>query len=447
MMRRQRPLPDWVNDLLHEFTRPPYYLTDMSNVPSDAVQPQAAAPKSDATDAHPNCSDRAEVSRSENHKAAPLWQAKVEHSANPNGRRGKPKDIVTAALEDSATSPENTPVSTNWQMVFRKAGYPPSAAKSYGWSIKNAQITQSIVRVHTAKGSYAFKRTHLNSSQIRFLHAAFEFVKQQGFTRLAPFVLTSHKQPYVVDKERVYYATPWRQGQHANFSSVAQVGHVAELLATFHEQSRGFETDAYAAPMEFNLERMLRQRSEDLRTLLAIAQTRREPDDFDHLLAKMSTELREDADESVRLIRNDHCQSFLTEDENLPGLCHLDVIPENFIFTPQHEMTALDFDLCTYAPRALDLAHLLRRALQRQQWQTAVAYTCFSSYDSVRPMVGPEYTLVQALMTFPYRAWRVANAHYRFGAAPAQLDELDECHTEGGRRTAFLSSLARQIRS
>lgn len=332
-------------------------------------------------------------------------------------------------------------------MVFQKAGFPTSLPKSYGWNIKRAQAVDGVLKVLTAKNRFALKNARIDGERIEFLQQAFRFVRQQGFEDFAPIVKAQSGKPWVAQNKKTFYATRWITGQRSNFSSVQQVGEIGKLLARFHDASRGFESEGYAPPMVFDLDGLLRRRTDDLRALLARAETRPRPDRFDTMLADMANQLREQAEESLRILDDPRCRTFLAEDEELPGLCHLDVIPQNFIYTPDHRMVAIDFDLCTYAPRALDLAHLLRRALQRQNWNTEVAYACFSAYHGVRPIGGTEYRLVQVLMTFPYRAWRVAHTRYRIGAMSGQLDELDEVKAEAHRREDFLDSFARQIRS
>lgn len=354
-------------------------------------------------------------------------------------------DIVNTATMQPNLKDDKAGPSSNWGLVFRKAGMPVEVVKDYSWTVKRAAPKDGAVRVFTPKSTFALKSSYLSPARIEFLHQALTYTEEQGFTRFAPFVLTKEGRPYAVSKDKIYYATKWQTGQPVNFSSEEQVAKVAQVLAEFHEKSRGFESESYNPPMEFDVGGLLRRRTENLKGLLARAEMKREKDRFDQVFTSIANELREQAEQSVRLLDDPGLASFLQTDEEVPGLCHLDVIPSNFIFTPSQTVVAIDFDLCTYAPRALDLSHLLRRALQKQNWRTAVAYQCFVAYNDVRPISGNEYALVQALLTFPYRAWRIANTRLRVGPAPGQVEEIEESVEEFGRRRDFLESFARQI--
>lgn len=502
-MRTRRPLPDWANLLLKELTRPPYFLDQLINeakqrkgtagdAQGDGGETGANAgkyaksggsPESKSGDkSHPDGGDLARHVHN-HHESRHRSQRIRTVSTVPDGEPGesstKPRLNAAAGVprrqdsrlrsrekwdDDAASSSQESPSgandrrdiihatslanvgpSTNWQLVFRKSGFPVSLQKSYGWNIKQAELRHGVMRIQTAKGTYALKRGHLSPEKLRFLEEAFKFVEEQGFHQFAPLYLSRSGNPYVLRQEQTYYATKWIAGQPVNFASLLQIRQVARALAHFHEVSRGFETDVYTPRMEFALDDLLRERTEDLKALLAKAQTRTNPDAFDRALANHAAELRADAEESVRLVESNACLSVLRDSEETPGLCHLDVIPGNFIYTPEQHVVAIDFDMCTYAPRALDLSHLLRRALQQQHWLPDVAYTCFVEYNSAREMGASEYRLVEALLRFPYRAWRVAHSRYRMGAVEGQLEELESAVRELPRRETFLDSFARQI--
>jgi CotS family spore coat protein len=316
---------------------------------------------------------------------------------------------------------------------------------NYGWKVENAARVMNIVKVTTPKGVFALKKTHIAPERVQFLHEAQLYARDHGFTRMAQFVLTRLGKPYVRRQGETYYATEWLTGNPVNFASTAQVGQLAHALAQFHEATRGLETTGYHPPMEFALEQMLRRRANDLRTLLAEAQRRAQPDEFDSVLLRLAPALREDAERSLKLVDDPQCRAFLERDEDTPGLCHLDVIPGNFVYDAEKRVHLLDLDLATYAPRVLDLAHLLRRSLQVVNWSSEAAYACFLHYNAVRPLTAEEYVLVQALLTFPYRAWRLAASRYRTLRDAAQVEELKDYAQQEERRQAFLNAFAKQV--
>ncbi len=318
--------------------------------------------------------------------------------------------------------------------------------KAYGWTVHAAEVRQRVVKVRTQRGIFAVKRTHTDAQHVRFLHELVRHLRREGLTCVTPFALADKDKPYITRNQRTYYATRWVDGNPVNFSSLTQLESTAAALAEFHERSRGFESSRANPTPEFGLPAMLRRRSEDLRNLLLKSEAKQHPDEFDQLLSRIAPALREDAEKAVRIAESADCRRFLVDDEENPGLCHLDVIPDNFIYTKEKQVVLIDLDLATFAPRVLDLSHLLRRSLQRLQWRSEAAYTCFLAYDRVRPMDATEYLWVYGLLCFPYRAWRLAHTRSYVVKDRTQIDELRECVEQEPRRQAFLEALLGQIR-
>ncbi|MCF8563885.1 aminoglycoside phosphotransferase family protein [Alicyclobacillus tolerans] len=336
-------------------------------------------------------------------------------------------------------------VKRQWQGLFRQLDMPLNLPAMYGWQVTGAQRVESVVQVATEGGNYAVKRTHIPPERVEFIHEVLEYVKKKGFAQYSSFALTEKQKPYVKLQGETFYATRWIQGNAANFAFPIQIGSAAKTLAEFHEASRGFESELYNPPMAHNILDMTRQRARELRQLVAHATQNASPDAFDETMVSLGSSLIQDAEKSVRLLSSEECQEFLERDEESPGICHLDVIPGNLVYNPKKQMILIDFDLATYAPRALDLSHLLRRSLQQANWSSEIAYACFLHFNEVRTIEPAEYQLIQGLLTFPYRAWRLAHTRYRVFKEFEQTEALKDYAAQEERRQAFLAALAKEL--
>lgn len=460
MYFRNSNAPTWLQFLLRELMKPPYFLERPEETNSAAPStPQSADPASRSPERSNGFSS---TSGSSLRIPSTRMQRTLVQRSSPRTQRGqrlvrtdgftstrdarRSGDIVATTMPAKAAAGTQD-TQRSWHAVMQQLELAPALLSAYDWRIKDVQQHRNVAHIVTSDGNYALKRTHISPQRVQFLHNVLRYLSKRGFTNVAHFALTKKRRPYAVREGITYYATEWMDGQTANFASTAHIARVAHALARFHHQSRGFETDGYHPPTEFQFTAMMRRRTRDLRLLLEEAEKTSDPDAFDDLLVSMAANLRKDADKSLELASGSECQAHLTEEAQRPGLCHLDVIPGNFIYTGEHEVVLLDLDLCAYAPRVLDLAHLLRRSLQQNRWATDTAYLCFLQYNAVQPMTEPEYVLVRSLLTFPYRAWRLAQTRYRTFTESSQTEELQLCAEQEERRQAFLQAFSQQIKS
>ncbi|WAH36572.1 phosphotransferase [Alicyclobacillus dauci] len=440
MAKRQR-MPDWLELLYSEFTKPPYFLQKQFELKTASNKQSRTHDDDKNTEAHGSSGDRSTT--------LPTASGSPNDSAHSSKRKSvsNTSPYVKEAEVHRITGTNNA-----------RYGRAPSASRSltmqipqpvlerFPFQVERKEQLSGVLRVHTTDGKrYAVKRTQLAMPHVRFIHRALNFSQKQGFTRYSRFLLTAKKAPGLMYDGNVYYATEWVDGQPANFALAEHVAQTAYALAQFHEATRGFSSDKFTPSPVFDLFSMTQQRNRDLRQLLTRSEAKEDKDAFDTLFVSLKSQLQNDAAESLQLLQRSECVAFLQSDEAQPGICHLDVIPGNCLYGPDHHVHLIDFELSAFAPRALDIAHLLRRSLQLTNWNGDMAYACFLHFNAVKSMPKVEYQLVQALLKFPYRAWRLAHTRYHYFADGAQTTELQAYAQQEERRQHFLRSLSDQV--
>lgn len=454
-MKRSRPLPEWLQ-VLHNFTETPYVVQaqvdELKQSLRDSTVPDKATsdPKSKSTPWHlptprpakPQ-SGSATYSRNTPANASLLKQ----NAEQPSDRTGQGPQLRTVSQTQGAETDVNPAEDSNRSIyrAARQAGYATSVLDAYPWKATAAELFRGILRVQTADGVYALKRTHISGQRVAFLQQLTRYAADHKFHRMPAFLKTKKGRAYAVRQNEVYYATHWIDGQQANFSALQQVQAAAQALARFHEASRGFEPNGFVPKMEFDIATMLRERRNDLRALVAQCERKKSVDAFDETFLDLKNSLLADANDSLKSAEQSTCVEFLQSDQANPGVCHLDVTPQNIVMDTDGRAVLIDLDLATFAPRALDLGHLLRRSLQQSHWDSQLAYGCFLEYHTVCPLTSAEYQLVLAVLRFPHRAWRLARSHYRDSVDPAQLDELRSYRAQEEQRQAFLHELEAEI--
>ncbi|MDB5083379.1 MAG: hypothetical protein JWN30_265 [Bacilli bacterium] len=353
----------------------------------------------------------------------------------------RPKRVVTT--DQNLAKP---PVVTS-ATVVRSAtfGIPEEVLESFQIKAYKLEPIGSLVRARTQAGTYLLKRTDLPNDRILFMDQALQFAAQNHFTKAAQFVHTRKGQPFTTHKGINYYCTKWIHGSECDFTSYPQLEEAAKTLAEFHQATGGFSSPKYSPAPAYSIAEQLRARQQNLRKYARLARTGRAPGEIDQWVRTQLSSYREQAKRAVAILELPECQAEMTKQQEQPALCHLNVTSHNLIYTSTHEVELLDFDLMTFGPRVLDIGHLLRRSLQVNNWSKQCAVTQLVAANNLSQLSFEEYLIIQGLLTFPIRLWRVLSNYYDKGVSEGAMEWLNLIEQQEAARESFLSLYSQQV--
>ncbi len=363
---------------------------------------------------------------------------------------GQPRQqpIQTMAAK-TASQPERT-LRTSQQSKTKPE---TKTAERYFEQVHHIEPTNGVWKITVADSrQFALKESKLSPARITFMADALDELHRRGFKRVARIIRTARSnKPYLIDGAHTYYVSEWVPGLPVQLASMRQLNAAAKSLARFHERSQNYESGSFQPPHAYRVFEHLLNRKQDLTRLYQTIEHRSEKNSFDELFLHHFAKADKQATDALSLCKLPEVESHLKQAMDKPGLCHLDVTRSNLIVHPAGFVQLIDFDTMTFGPRAVDLAHLLRRAMQAQgTWSNEIALVPLIAYNRVQPLVQGEYLLLESLLTFPHRFWRIAHTYY--GASPQstesyhlQLKNLQDSLALENPRDEFLSSFSRQV--
>ncbi|OPG15268.1 phosphotransferase [Ferroacidibacillus organovorans] len=475
-------LPPWIKSLWRELTKPPAMLgpTKMSTAPRSA--PKSADKErlsaDEDTEEHHASSWRTayvesptdplsqkrmwgteqRVKRIADRYFHPKRQQKPASKPRPKAlhtQRGfKTARPVTASVGTSARRAEVRKSDATLVATLRRRDenslLTSPLADAYGQEIVRMTQIANIWRMELADGSaYALKKTAMQPERITFMADGLDQLSRSGLN-LPTLLRTPSGKPVVTDRGARYYAAQWMHGKTARFENVIEVGAVARALARLHQASQQIHLTGYEPPAVYQLNDLLEQRTNFLRQFCANPPPLDLEKDVQARLEEALSFALTHAQESLSLFALPATQDTLKRARQQRALCHLDVTPRNVIIHPEGRAQLIDFDRMTYAPPALDLAHLLRRAMQAKgMWSSENTVGPLLAYNRIRPLSQGEYVLIEALLTFPHRLYRILASLIDERMTEAQrvaaLPTLTRAIDEEPKRHAFLETYARQV--
>lgn len=471
-LRKRRKLAPWAEALLEELMKPPYFFqnkTDPSGWKqslwpldkkyeeeekvSEAVPVRPVPIEKTEKDVRPTASARSSKDSYPTH--TPAKEAASKHTHRPaeaantghitvinrenkreNKRTAQPLPQVQRSLSKARSS----------SVEQRLEGLPRQVIDAYTNEFERLSKVNGVWKITTPEGSFSIKEAHVHPARLKILMDTLEFAKEQGFEGTPNIWRTKNAGYFVEYQQTVYYANHWINGVPANFTSLHQLGKVAYLLAELHEKTRTYKQKDKLRTTPVDLRAMMKRRKVQFEQVLNRTSESRQSKKINEWLQTHRSSLLQEAEESIQLLQSDACLDYLKSATVQAGLCHLDVIPRNFLYDgTEDRVTAIDFDLSAFAPRVLDMSHLLRRTLESTFWTSDYAYNVFVQYNEWRTMSKSEYTTLEALLRFPHHIWRILDSHLANTDNEMVLQQLHNYMQQTERRKQFLDSFHEQI--
>jgi CotS family spore coat protein len=437
-------IPPWMKDIMKELTNPPTFIHH-SGV---TKQPGSSAEKAKQTGSTKSSSTNASNSKAKTKRTTENPRTFGDESSSPTD---PPNNSNGNRKKSNGNSPSRSSSGAGINQAKAKGtaaihpDYDMRVLQSYPFQIEQFEAYQNIVRLETASNNtLAFKLASIPPEKVHFIYRALQYAKKQGYEWFSPIVSTNQGKPFVKHGPQTYYVTRWIDGEHADFSALTQLGKTAESLARFHESTIGFETTGQHPHMAFDLFQRYLERSQQMLSMTRMMQAKSRPSEAEQLFIRNASSFQQQASLALSLLKDPNVVKHLDQEEDAPGICHLDIVERNVILHKAKHAYLIDFDNMTYAPRVLDLAHLIRRGMQKTNWLPEVALVSLINYNGIRPLSHTEYMTLEALLTFPHRWWRLIQMSSQ-GSSSSLLPMIETCLEQEKNRQQFLRSFSRQV--
>ncbi|MZP28819.1 CotS family spore coat protein [Heliobacterium undosum] len=290
--------------------------------------------------------------------------------------------------------------------------------REYGLHVRSIQRLAPVWRLETDMGPLCLKRVGYDEGKLRFICAAMEHLRRQGFTR-SPVLLPSREgrlwipNPDMCGDSRDsggdgwLFLTNWVADRPCDFFVEAHIIAATATLAEFHQYAKGLESPGLSRRRSHWLRwpRLLAGRTADLHRYEALGAGA--PGERDLL----KTQIRQ-AQRALAVLEKSEFGRIAAESRKENTFVHRDIAARNFVLNYRDEAHLIDFDYCRWDLRLVDMARLLDRVLRSHRWSFSLGQKILSVYEEISPLQPGEYPVLLAFLLFPQRFWRLCRRRY-----------------------------------
>ena len=273
----------------------------------------------------------------------------------------------------------------------------------YDISIKKYQYIRSSYYLDTNKGKLILRKMDVPKEQIVFDYEVDTHLSHNHFQNINPIYTTKKKVPYVLQGDQLYIMQKYIECGETDFRDLEDLRHTILVLADFHRIARNIisqvkDIDAIVIKnmYDYYLKRSI-QNAKLRKNILEIKQKSM----FEMMFlenCEVYTALEQMALEGIN---KELGEKLIVDAKQNYTVAHRDYTYHtvNKAYTGEYIMN--NIDVCHYDIQMIDLAHILGRIMQKNEWDVELLHKLISAYDSQNILSQEEFKLLKAMMIYP----------------------------------------------
>ena len=243
--------------------------------------------------------------------------------------------------------------------------------------------------------------------------------------------------------EQGYIVKDWFEGRECSTRSEEDILKAVKLLAQIHGvlQISDEEVQGRFVGMPFPEECIRKLR--EMKKTRTYMRGRSQKSPFERRFLDTFDLFYDQAENICRELEKWDSQKLFASSVKEGKICHGDY-NHHHVYLAGTEAAVMDFNRARYDVQILDLYQILRKMMEKQNWDVRFGKKMLETYEKVRPLSEEEYRELSLRLTFPEKFWKLANHYYNGKKAKAPekgMEKLETLAVQEEYRQNFLKAL------
>lgn len=217
----------------------------------------------------------------------------------------------------------------------------------------------------------------------------------------------------VVSKDRdgiPYTVRDWYAGRECDVKSEADIMDSMKMLAQIHKVLQLKIEDCL--PKESLLNEWIRHNRE-IHRMRTYLKRKKKKNDFERCLLDIIDRFEKRAEDAVFALEQSDHQYLWKAAYDKGCICHGDCNQHNVLFVQGSPML-INYDHWNYDCQTSDLFLLMRKILEKNNWNIQLGQDMMEAYQKERPLSEEEVWNLKIRLSYPWKFWKLVN-HYASG--------------------------------
>lgn len=280
----------------------------------------------------------------------------------------------------------------------------------------------------------------------RFEAALKNHISENGFKNIDVSIMTT-ENTFLCQNQygENFVLCCWFDGDEPSIQDSSQLYLLAENLAKLHKSMRGFDNSEFDVSryIQTPLPEILDRRSKEMYRVRNYIKGKRQRNPFESLYMLCCKDFFDEAEDARELLRSFDYTAFLSTAIANRELYHGSYTHHSVLFGGSSAFT-FNFDKAEYGLHINDLYTLVRKAMEKNNWDKELGFNLINKYNSVSPLTSDGMKTLYVMLRYPEKFWKITNYYINSKKSwiPGRnLQKLNDIIDQRVNREEFLRAL------
>lgn len=321
--------------------------------------------------------------------------------------------------------------------------------EQFNINVKNGYKGRGAFILDTDKGLKLFKEIRMHREKIKFMYEIEEHLYNKGFPNIDRICLSDDKMPYVEEDDTIYIMKNWINGREIFFNDESEIYNSVKNLALLHKCGTNFvNNNRYQNYIKLGtLGTKLSKHNVELVRIRNKIRKLGKWSEFDICFLSSFNYYHEKAIEALSLIEDSNYYNLVDKYLKTNVITHGQYIHHNIIVN-NRKLYTMNFEYCNIDLPVIDLYRLLRKVLEKNDWNTKIGLNTIEKYNSIYTLSKDELNILLYLLMYPEKFWKISNYYFNLNRAwkPKQsLIKLNKLTAQKEKKEKFIMELKNNL--
>ncbi|MDY4838318.1 MAG: CotS family spore coat protein [Lachnospiraceae bacterium] len=317
--------------------------------------------------------------------------------------------------------------------------------EQYPFTVSQTSKGRGALICSTECGEKVLKEYKGSAARAEILYEVACFLKQQGI-RTDVIIKTAEQSCLSGSEEDGFYLMKdWYSGRECDTKSREDILFAVRKLAELHAclKSYGGEIPEFLWVSEQALTEEFEKHTREIKKVRNYVRGKKKKNAFEEKFMETYEKFLVQAEEVLEGLKRQEKQKENAQWKEMYGLCHGDYNQHNIVFAKEG-MAIINFEQMHYDIQVGDLAHFMRKILEKHNWNTGLGMDMITAYDAKKKLSKMECEQLYLRLSYPEKFWKIANHYYNSNKAwvsGRDIEKLEKIVIQEKARQQFLQML------